>query len=138
MTKQAVNLKSLCQVKVGASSQKLQSPMAIPTRRGPRTEVTNELTTSKAITFRYLVNKPGIKAQTLFPHDFLSGQQGEAANSFLATLASSSSEEMEAELQERVESSQKQANHVVEIYERLKSTVDQLKAELDSGAGELN
>lgn len=44
---------------------------------------------------------------------------------------------MEAELQERVESSQKQANHVVEIYERLKSTVDQLKAELDSGAGEI-
>lgn len=64
-----------------------------------------------------------------------SGQQGETANSFLATLASSSSEEMEAELQERVESSQKQANHVVEIYERLKSTVDQLKAEVDSGTG---
>ncbi|KAM8733709.1 E3 ubiquitin-protein ligase BRE1A [Acanthopagrus latus] len=61
------------------------------------------------------------------------GQTGEAANSFLATLASSSSEEMEAELLERVESSQKQANHVVEIYECLKSTVDQLKAEVDSG-----
>ncbi|KAM6952138.1 E3 ubiquitin-protein ligase BRE1A [Lycodopsis pacificus] len=60
--------------------------------------------------------------------------QGETTNSFLATLASSSSEEMEAELQERVESSQKQARHVVEIYECLKSTVDQLKAELDSGA----
>lgn len=43
---------------------------------------------------------------------------------------------MEAELQERVESSQKQASHVVEIYECLKRTVDQLKAELDSGAGE--
>lgn len=42
---------------------------------------------------------------------------------------------MEAELQERVESSQKQANYVVEIYERLKSTVDQLKAEVDSGTG---
>ncbi|KAK9518031.1 hypothetical protein VZT92_023359 [Zoarces viviparus] len=60
--------------------------------------------------------------------------QGETTNSFLATLASSSSEEMEAELQERVESSQKQARHVVEIYECLKSTVDQLKAELHSGA----
>lgn len=93
--------------------------------------------TSKAIPFRCLVNKPGVKAQTFFSRYFLSGQQGEAANSFLATLASSSSEEMEAELQERVESSQKQANHVVEIYERLKSTVDQLKAEIDSGAGEL-
>lgn len=64
-----------------------------------------------------------------------SGQQGETANSFLATLASSSSEEMEAELLERVESSQKQANYVVEIYERLKNTVDQLKAEMDSGTG---
>ncbi|KAM7000264.1 E3 ubiquitin-protein ligase BRE1A isoform 1-T1 [Tautogolabrus adspersus] len=65
------------------------------------------------------------------------GHQGETTNSFLATLASSSSEEMEAELQERVESSQKQANHVVEIYECLRSTVDKLKAELDSGAGEM-
>lgn len=44
---------------------------------------------------------------------------------------------MEAELLERVESSQKQANHVVEIYECLKSTVDQLKAEVDSGVGEI-
>lgn len=65
------------------------------------------------------------------------GHQGETNNSFLATLASSSSEEMEAELQERVESSQKQASRVVEIYECLKNTVDQLKAELDSGAGEI-
>ncbi|KAL3044890.1 hypothetical protein OYC64_013209 [Pagothenia borchgrevinki] len=62
------------------------------------------------------------------------GNQGEPNNSFLATLASSSSEEMEAELQERVEKSQKQASHVVEIYECLKRTVDQLKTELDSGA----
>uniref|UniRef100_UPI003AAF22F8 E3 ubiquitin-protein ligase BRE1A isoform X1 n=1 Tax=Centroberyx gerrardi TaxID=166262 RepID=UPI003AAF22F8 len=62
------------------------------------------------------------------------GHQGETATSFLAMLASSSSEEMEAELQERVESSQKQANRVLEIYESLKSTVDQLKTEVDSGA----
>uniref|UniRef100_H3D9P3 E3 ubiquitin protein ligase n=1 Tax=Tetraodon nigroviridis TaxID=99883 RepID=H3D9P3_TETNG len=62
-----------------------------------------------------------------------SGQQGETANSFLATLASSTSEEMEAELQERVESSKKQASHAVEIYECLKSAVDQLRADLDSG-----
>lgn len=41
---------------------------------------------------------------------------------------------MEAELQERVESSQKQATHVMEICENLKSTVDQLKAEQDSEA----
>ncbi|MCJ8733810.1 hypothetical protein PDJAM_G00227900 [Pangasius djambal] len=60
------------------------------------------------------------------------GPQGEGASSFLAMLASSSSEEMEAELQERVESSCKQASCVVEICEKLKSTVDQLKKDLDS------
>lgn len=43
---------------------------------------------------------------------------------------------METELQERVESSQKQASRVVEIYKSLKDTVDQLKLELDSGHGE--
>uniref|UniRef100_A0AAX7T0S4 E3 ubiquitin protein ligase n=1 Tax=Astatotilapia calliptera TaxID=8154 RepID=A0AAX7T0S4_ASTCA len=43
------------------------------------------------------------------------GHQGETNNSFLATLASSSSEEMEAELQERVESSQKQATRVFSL-----------------------
>uniref|UniRef100_A0A8C7XIS8 E3 ubiquitin protein ligase n=1 Tax=Oryzias sinensis TaxID=183150 RepID=A0A8C7XIS8_9TELE len=63
--------------------------------------------------------------------------QGETSNSFLATLASSTSEEMEAELQERVESSQKQAQRVVDVYENLKSTVDQLQTELDSGTGEV-
>lgn len=63
------------------------------------------------------------------------GHQGETSNSFLATLASSTSEEMEAELQERVESSHKQATRVVEIYECLKRTVDQLRAEIDSGVG---
>uniref|UniRef100_A0A673WZD9 E3 ubiquitin protein ligase n=1 Tax=Salmo trutta TaxID=8032 RepID=A0A673WZD9_SALTR len=62
--------------------------------------------------------------------------QGETTTSFLATLASSSSEEMEAELQERVESSQKQANRVVEIYDSLKTTVEQLKKDQDSGAGD--
>ncbi|XP_052363819.1 E3 ubiquitin-protein ligase BRE1A-like isoform X2 [Oncorhynchus keta] len=62
------------------------------------------------------------------------GHQGETTTSFLATLASSSSEEMEAELQERVESSQKQANRVVEIYDSLKTTVEQLKKDQDSGA----
>ncbi|XP_041710264.1 E3 ubiquitin-protein ligase BRE1A isoform X3 [Coregonus clupeaformis] len=62
------------------------------------------------------------------------GHQGETTTSFLATLASSSSEEMEAELQERVESSQKQANRVVVIYDSLKTTVEQLKKDQDSGA----
>ncbi|CAL8236540.1 unnamed protein product [Boreogadus saida] len=48
------------------------------------------------------------------------GHQGETATSFLATLASSSTEEMEAELQERLDSSQKQVTRVVELYEGLK------------------
>uniref|UniRef100_A0A3Q2Z5K9 E3 ubiquitin protein ligase n=1 Tax=Hippocampus comes TaxID=109280 RepID=A0A3Q2Z5K9_HIPCM len=65
------------------------------------------------------------------------GHQGETSNSFLATLASSTSEEMEAELQERVQSSQMQVTHVVEIYNCLKSTVDQLKADMDSGVGDM-
>lgn len=64
------------------------------------------------------------------------GQQGEGASSFLAMLASSSTEEMEAELKERVESSCKQASCVVEICESLKRTVDQLKKDLDSNSGE--
>lgn len=80
---------------------------------------------------------PEIKAQMSVLLWSWSGQQGETANSFLATLASSSSEEMEAELQERVESSKKQASHAVEIYECLKSTVDQLKVEFVTGTGEL-
>ncbi|CAL8267067.1 unnamed protein product [Boreogadus saida] len=61
------------------------------------------------------------------------GHQGETATSFLATLASSSTEEMEAELQERLDSSQKQVTRVVELYEGLKSTVERLKVEPDSG-----
>lgn len=42
---------------------------------------------------------------------------------------------MEAELQERVESSCKQAGRVVDIYVNLKNTVDQLK-KMHSGTGE--
>uniref|UniRef100_A0A671NBL6 E3 ubiquitin protein ligase n=1 Tax=Sinocyclocheilus anshuiensis TaxID=1608454 RepID=A0A671NBL6_9TELE len=57
----------------------------------------------------------------------------EAVSSFLAMLASSSSEEIDAELQERLESSCKQARRVVEIYENLKNTVDQLKKDVASG-----
>lgn len=68
--------------------------------------------------------------------NYLSGPQGEGASSFLAMLASSSSEEMEAELQERVESSCKQASCVVEICESLKITVDQLKKDMGSDSGE--
>uniref|UniRef100_A0A672JYL4 E3 ubiquitin protein ligase n=1 Tax=Sinocyclocheilus grahami TaxID=75366 RepID=A0A672JYL4_SINGR len=64
---------------------------------------------------------------------FHTGQQGEAVSSFLAMLASSSSEEIDAELQERLESSCKQARRVVEIYENLKNTEDQLKKDVESG-----
>lgn len=60
----------------------------------------------------------------------------EGAISFLAILASSSSEEMEAELQERVESSRKQASSVVEVYQSWRSTVEQLSKDLQSGTGE--
>ncbi|XP_027010545.1 E3 ubiquitin-protein ligase BRE1A isoform X1 [Tachysurus fulvidraco] len=60
------------------------------------------------------------------------GPQGEGTSSFLAMLASSSSEEMEAELKERVESSCKQASCVIEICESLKITVDQLKKDLSA------
>ncbi|XP_069047442.1 E3 ubiquitin-protein ligase BRE1A [Lepisosteus oculatus] len=56
--------------------------------------------------------------------------QGEAALSFLATLASSSSEEMEAELQERVESSRGLTSRLVEAYDALWATVRQLEREL--------
>lgn len=61
------------------------------------------------------------------------GQQGEGVSSFLAMLASSSSEEIDAELQERLESSCKQARRVAEVYENLKNTVDQLKKDVESG-----
>ncbi|KAK2890710.1 hypothetical protein Q8A67_013353 [Cirrhinus molitorella] len=61
------------------------------------------------------------------------GQQGEATSSFLAMLASSTSDEIDTELQERLESSCKQAKRVVEIYDNLKKTVDQLKKDTESG-----
>uniref|UniRef100_A0A673KAN2 E3 ubiquitin protein ligase n=1 Tax=Sinocyclocheilus rhinocerous TaxID=307959 RepID=A0A673KAN2_9TELE len=71
--------------------------------------------------------------QVIFYFLFTVCQQGEAVSSFLAMLASSSSEEIDAELQERLESSCKQARRVVEIYENLKNTVDQLKKDVESG-----
>uniref|UniRef100_A0A673K6Z6 E3 ubiquitin protein ligase n=1 Tax=Sinocyclocheilus rhinocerous TaxID=307959 RepID=A0A673K6Z6_9TELE len=76
--------------------------------------------------------------QVIFYFLFTVCQQGEAVSSFLAMLASSSSEEIDAELQERLESSCKQARRVVEIYENLKNTVDQLKKDVESGTGETN
>ncbi|KAJ8262514.1 hypothetical protein GJAV_G00167300 [Gymnothorax javanicus] len=59
------------------------------------------------------------------------GHQGETATSFLATLASSSSEEMEAELQDRVEASRQLTSRVVAIYNSLRETVDNLEKDID-------
>ncbi|KAM9325261.1 E3 ubiquitin-protein ligase BRE1A [Gastrophryne carolinensis] len=52
--------------------------------------------------------------------------------SFLATLASSSSEEMESQLQERVESSRRAVAHIVSVYDRLHERLDQLSTKLGS------
>ncbi|XP_077310873.1 E3 ubiquitin-protein ligase BRE1A [Lithobates pipiens] len=52
--------------------------------------------------------------------------------SFLATLASSSSEEIESQLQERVESSRRAVARIVSVYDRLHTRLDQLSSKLDS------
>ncbi|EDL02307.1 ring finger protein 20, isoform CRA_a [Mus musculus] len=57
----------------------------------------------------------------------------EPAFSFLATLASSSSEEMESQLQERVESSRRAVSQIVTVYDKLQEKVDLLSRKLNSG-----
>ncbi|XP_068111710.1 E3 ubiquitin-protein ligase BRE1A isoform X2 [Hyperolius riggenbachi] len=52
--------------------------------------------------------------------------------SFLATLASSSSEEIETQLQERVESSRRAVTRIVAVYDRLHVRLDQLSTKLYS------
>ncbi|XP_072281018.1 E3 ubiquitin-protein ligase BRE1A [Pyxicephalus adspersus] len=52
--------------------------------------------------------------------------------SFLATLASSTSEEIESQLQERVESSRRAVARIVSVYDRLHAKLDQLSSKLDS------
>ncbi|XP_040176920.1 E3 ubiquitin-protein ligase BRE1A [Rana temporaria] len=52
--------------------------------------------------------------------------------SFLATLASSSSEEIESQLQERVESSRRAVARIVSVYDRLHTRLDQLSSKLES------
>ncbi|XP_066442529.1 E3 ubiquitin-protein ligase BRE1A isoform X2 [Eleutherodactylus coqui] len=52
--------------------------------------------------------------------------------SFLGTLASSSSEEIESQLQERVESSRRAVARIVLVYDRLHARLDQLSAKLSS------
>ncbi|KAM4703895.1 E3 ubiquitin-protein ligase BRE1A [Rhinophrynus dorsalis] len=56
----------------------------------------------------------------------------EAPLSFLATLASSSSEEIESQLQERVESSHRAVSRIVFVYDCLHTRLDQLSTKLSS------
>ncbi|XP_063291088.1 E3 ubiquitin-protein ligase BRE1A [Pelobates fuscus] len=56
----------------------------------------------------------------------------EAPLSFLATLASSSSEEIETQLQERVESSHRAVSRIALVYDRLHARLDQLSIKLNS------
>nr|XP_028567685.1 LOW QUALITY PROTEIN: E3 ubiquitin-protein ligase BRE1A [Podarcis muralis] len=61
------------------------------------------------------------------------GEIFEPAFSFLATLASSTSEEMESQLQERVESSRRVVTQIVTMYDKLQERVDVLSQKLNSG-----
>ncbi|XP_007499705.1 E3 ubiquitin-protein ligase BRE1A [Monodelphis domestica] len=61
------------------------------------------------------------------------GEGLEPAFSFLATLASSTSEEMESQLQERVESSRRAVSQIVTVYDKLQEKVDLLFRKLNSG-----
>lgn len=65
-----------------------------------------------------------------------SGEGQEPAFSFLATLASSSSEEMESQLQERVESSRRAVAQIVTVYDKLQEKVELLSRKLNSGGEE--
>ncbi|XP_063814518.1 E3 ubiquitin-protein ligase BRE1A [Pseudophryne corroboree] len=56
----------------------------------------------------------------------------EISLSFLGTLASSSSEEIETQLQERVESSRRAVARIVLVYDRLHARLDQLSLKLNS------
>ncbi|XP_069088997.1 E3 ubiquitin-protein ligase BRE1A [Pleurodeles waltl] len=56
----------------------------------------------------------------------------EPAFSFLATLASSSSEEIETQLQERVESSRRAVAQIVAVYDKMQARVETLSLNLNS------
>lgn len=68
-----------------------------------------------------------------FLHLCLPGEGLEPAFSFLATLASSTSEEMESQLQERVESSRRAVAQIVTKYDKLQEKMDMLSHKLNSG-----
>ncbi|XP_043939961.1 E3 ubiquitin-protein ligase BRE1A [Protopterus annectens] len=57
----------------------------------------------------------------------------EHAFSFLATLASSSSEEIESQLQERVDKSKRTVSQTVEVYDKLMEQIDKIMEKLESG-----
>uniref|UniRef100_A0A8B9FZE2 E3 ubiquitin protein ligase n=1 Tax=Amazona collaria TaxID=241587 RepID=A0A8B9FZE2_9PSIT len=61
------------------------------------------------------------------------GEGLEPAFSFLATLASSTSEEIESQLQERVESSRRAVAQIVTMYDKLQEKVDVLSQKVNSG-----
>ncbi|XP_062369522.1 E3 ubiquitin-protein ligase BRE1A isoform X1 [Cinclus cinclus] len=61
------------------------------------------------------------------------GEGLEPAFSFLATLASSTSEEIESQLQERVESSRRAVAQIVTMYDKLQEKLDVLSHKLNSG-----
>ncbi|KAM6471032.1 E3 ubiquitin-protein ligase BRE1A [Liasis olivaceus] len=61
------------------------------------------------------------------------GEIFEPAFSFLAILASSTSEEMESQLQERFESSRRAVTQIVTMYDKLQERVDVLSQKLNSG-----
>uniref|UniRef100_A0A6I8P241 E3 ubiquitin protein ligase n=1 Tax=Ornithorhynchus anatinus TaxID=9258 RepID=A0A6I8P241_ORNAN len=63
------------------------------------------------------------------------GEGLEPAFSFLATLASSTSEEMESQLQERVESSRRAVSQIVTVYDKLQEKVEMLSHKLNNGDG---
>ncbi|KYO35130.1 E3 ubiquitin-protein ligase BRE1A [Alligator mississippiensis] len=65
------------------------------------------------------------------------GEGLEPAFSFLATLASSTSEEMESQLQERVESSRRAVAQIVTMYDKLQEKMDILSHKIDSGDASL-
>ncbi|KAM7165674.1 E3 ubiquitin-protein ligase BRE1A isoform 1-T3 [Macrochelys suwanniensis] len=65
------------------------------------------------------------------------GEGLEPAFSFLATLASSTSEEMESQLQERVESSRRAVAQIVAKYDKLQEKMDMLSHKLNSGDASL-
>uniref|UniRef100_A0A803TPL5 E3 ubiquitin protein ligase n=1 Tax=Anolis carolinensis TaxID=28377 RepID=A0A803TPL5_ANOCA len=65
--------------------------------------------------------------------DSFDSETFEPAFSFLATLASSTSEEMESQLQERVESSRRAVTQIVTMYDKLQERVDVLTQKLNSG-----